>query len=170
MCMKSALKILLVFALTIFSIDSYAQKIGHISMEELVSVMPETITANKELEILANAYTKELEEIDVEMKNKFVVYQNNLATWTEQVAAAKLDELNALSQKYQERMAEAEEDFQQKQNAKLAPIIEKAKSTVNKVAKQNGVAYLYDSRMLLYADEASAFDLLPLVKKELGIQ
>jgi len=60
--------------------------------------------------------------------------------------------------------------LQKKQNELLQPIIDKAKSAIEKVAKANGYSMILDSRqgILLYA--AATEDILPLVKKELGIK
>ncbi|MDR0660522.1 MAG: OmpH family outer membrane protein [Prevotellaceae bacterium] len=167
--MKSILKVFLFLAFVFLSINGFAQKVGHINYIELIQSMPETAAVNKELEALSQAYGEELETIEVEMRNKFVVYQNNSITWTKEVSDEKLAEIQALSEKRDVRAAELEREFQQKQDEKLAPIFEKAQNAINKVAKDNGVACILNAQAILYADPSSGFDLLPLVKKELGI-
>lgn len=168
--MKSCLKIFFVAVFAFLSVNAFAQKIGHISFVELIQVMPETAEINKKLETLGKTYEEELEAIQVEMRNRYVAYESNRATLSEAEASAKLDELDEVSRRHEARQAEVEQEFQQKQDEMFAPVFEKAQNAINKVAKDNGVAFIYNSQVLLYADETTGFNLLPLVKKELGIQ
>lgn len=168
--MKSYYKIVFTLIVLTFSMSGFAQKVAHISLTDLIQAMPETATANKDLEALGKGFGEELETMEVELRNKLVTYENNRATWTEAVSSEKLTEMQALSEKLDVRRAEVEREFQNKQDEMLAPIFEKAKNAIDKVAKENGVTCVYDARMLLFADEAKGLDLFLLVKKELGIQ
>ena len=62
-------------------------------------------------------------------------------------------------------------DYQKKQNELLAPIIDKAKSAIDKVAAAGGFLVVFDTSTgsLAYFDEATLTDVAPAVKKELGI-
>lgn len=167
--MKSILRVFFILAFASLSVNSFAQKIGHISFVELVQAMPETATINKELEALGKTYEEELEVIQVEMRNKYVAYENMRAT-SPDAATEKLNEVEEVSQRLETRQAEVEQAFQKKQDEMFAPVFERAQNAIKKVAKDNGVTYVYSSQALLYADDALGFNLLPLVKKELGIQ
>jgi len=59
----------------------------------------------------------------------------------------------------------------QKESQLLQPIIEKADKAIKEVGKENGYTYIFDlSRgSVVYFSEVSE-DVLPLVKKKLGIQ
>lgn len=168
--MKITIKIALAIILCGFTVNGFAQKAGHISLQELVQLMPETAKINKELETLGKTLTDEIEVKDVELKNKVFALEQNRANLSEQETQVKWEEVQKMAQELEDFNKKAEQDFQNKQNELFAPIIEKAQNTIKKVAKDNGVAFILDSRTLLYADEATSFDLLPLVKKELGIQ
>ncbi len=168
--MKITLKIFFILVFASLSINGFAQKIGHIGFVELVQIMPETATANKQLEALGKTYEEELETMQVDLRNKYVAFEGIRATLTEAAAEEKFAEMDELSRKYDARKTEVEEEFQKKQDELFAPIFEKARNTIEKVAKDNGVACIYSTQVLLYADPTTGFDLFPLVKKELGIQ
>jgi Skp family chaperone for outer membrane proteins len=52
----------------------------------------------------------------------------------------------------------------------MTPIQEKVMAAIDKVAKANGFSYVVNTMALMYADETLMTDLVPLVKKELGLQ
>ncbi len=168
--MKQSLKLLVALAVVACSATSaFAQKTGHINVQELIQVMPETEAANKQLEAVGNALREELQALDTELKNKTIDYTNKRATLTEPVANERFKDLQSLSQRLEEQTQAAEQDFQNKRNELYAPVYEKAKNTINKVAKANGFTYIISTDALVYVDTTTASDLLPLVKKELGI-
>ena len=51
----------------------------------------------------------------------------------------------------------------------MNPIVTKAMDAIKAVGKENGFTYIYDNGALLYTAE-TAEDILPLVKKKLGLQ
>ena len=76
---------------------------------------------------------------------------------------AYTDKFNAALQKHPQ--------LQQKEAELFQPVMEKAQAAIEKVAKANGFTYVFDlgAGGLLYFSEQSV-DILPLVKKELGIE
>jgi len=59
--------------------------------------------------------------------------------------------------------------LQKKEQSLLQPIIDKAKNAINEVAKEGSFTYILDSSVgvVLYSVESD--DILPLVKKKLGL-
>ena len=83
----------------------------------------------------------------------------------------KEKELNDMQTRTREFQERAQQDYQKKQNELLAPIIDKAKSAIDKVAAAGGFLVVFDTSTgsLAYFDEATLTDVAPVVKKELGI-
>ena len=71
----------------------------------------------------------------------------------------------------QEFQMTAQQDYQQKEAELFQPIMDEAQNAIEKVAKANGFTYVFDLSAggLVYFSEESV-DILPLVKKELGIE
>jgi len=170
--MKAYLKIVAVaFALVLgFNTNAQTVKLGHINGSELVQAMPESDSAQVTLERLQKTYADQIEMLQVEFQNKLQDYQANAATMTDLIRQSKEKELGDIQQRVQEFQQTAQKDLQQKNAELFQPIMKKAEEAINKVAKENGFTYIFDLGQggILYHSEQS-IDILPLVKKELGI-
>ena len=170
--MKKLIKLTLVVALVLSSTSLFAQKLARINSQELISLMPETTQMQTDLQTYAAELNAQIEEVQVELTNKFNDYQKKQAKMKDlerQVAEKELNEMGARLEQYRQV---ASEDFNKKQQELFAPIQEKAMAAIDKVAKAGGYAVVIDlaAGSMIYIDEAQVTDLLPLVKTELGIK
>ncbi|MCX7728919.1 MAG: OmpH family outer membrane protein [Bacteroidia bacterium] len=146
---------------------SFAQKIAHISLDSLVSGMPETKTAKE----YAQNYLKDLEKtvisMEQELQTKYNDYLANEATMNDLVKKTKQEELQTLQKRIEDFKAQAQQDYQAKYQMLINPILEKAKKAIETVAKENGYKYVLDSSagFILYSEPSD--DILPFVKKKL---
>lgn len=133
--------------------------------------VPETKEMQTNMEAYAKDLQDNLESMTVEYNQKLQEFQKNFNTLSESVRQLKENDLNALIQRRNEFEQAAQQDFQKRQNELLAPIIEKAKNAIDKVAAAGGYLAVFDTSTgsLAYFDEASLTDIAPAVKKELGI-
>ena len=147
------------------------QKFGRINTQEIIVGMPETKEMQTNMEAYAKDLQDNLESMTVEYNQKLQEFQKNFNTLSESVRQLKENDLNALIQRRNEFEQAAQQDFQKRQNELLAPIIEKAKNAIDKVAAAGGYLAVFDTSTgsLAYFDEASLTDIAPAVKKELGI-
>lgn len=147
-------------------------KFGHINTSDLIRVMP----ARDSMELKMTAFYKDNEEIYTGMREeynkKLEDFSANQEKWSAVVKENKQGELVEL----QNRITKFEQEFQSKRAAEeerlFAPIREKVKTTIDKVAKANGFTYIFDisAGNPIYWSETQSTDILPLVKKELGIK
>lgn len=169
--MKTIFRIalMMVFVLGINTVAQSQAKFGHIDTNELLRLMPGRDAAQKELE----TYARELETQFVAMQNEFQTkYQNyleNESTFSELVRQSRQRELGSLQERIMEFQESAQEDLMRKENRLLQPIVEKARTAIETVAKENGYTYVFDMSMgvVLYAEPGD--DLMPKVKAKLGI-
>ena len=80
------------------------------------------------------------------------------------------NELFELYQKAQGFQQQAQDMYQQQAQKLLAPIRAKALEAIKAVAKENGYAYVIDNAQGVLLVFPTGDDLLPLVKKKLGIK
>ncbi len=171
--MKKALGIILVVVL--FSATSVlAQKdlkFGHINSSELLSVMPERDSARVQLQDYSQMLQQEMEAMQVEYQNKVNIYLEKQETYSDLVRQSKEAEIQEMQQRIQGFQQTAQQDLQQKEAELFQPIMDKAQAAIEKVAKANGFIYVFDlsAGSVVYFSEQSV-NILPLVKKELGIE
>ncbi|MCQ2138014.1 MAG: OmpH family outer membrane protein [Bacteroidales bacterium] len=146
-------------------------KFGHINSQELVSLMSEMDSARVKLQ----AYQVELQDtmqgMEDEYNSKYTEYNRKQATWTPAVREAKEKEIQDLIQRIQQFEQNAGQEMQQMQQILMSPVVDKAQKAIEKVAKAQGLIYVFDlsTGSLAFHDEAQSMNLLPLVKAELGI-
>lgn len=161
-------KVILMLALA-FPMLATAQKLGHINSQELLAAMPELKVMQAQLDTLANQYEMQYANMQEEFNKKVVDFQQNQATMTAGVREFRQQELAEMEQRIQLFGQTAQKDLQTKQQEFLRPIQEKMSAAIKKVGAAEGCTYVFDSMVTLYiADDA--LDLMPAVKKELGIQ
>ncbi len=157
-----------VMALCVFSSASAQSKIGYISLDELIGVMPEAEKADGELKDYQTSLQQQGQDMMRELGDKDSIFVRDSAKLSPSMREIKRNELIALYQKVQGWNQQAQEMYQQKLQEKLAPIRDKAMQTVKTVAKENGYAYVLDANSVMVGPPGD--DLIDLVKKKLGIK
>ena len=163
-------KLILVSFLAFLSISTIGQnKFGYIDSSELLSIMPEKKTAETELQDFAKSLESQLSAMQGEYQASVQDYQTNEATYTDLVKQDKIAEIQGLEQRIQAFQQNAQNALQQKEQELLEPILSKARTAIEDVAKEGKFTYIFDSSMgsILYAEESE--NIMALVKKELGL-
>ena len=170
--MRNLTKIVAVLLFVVAAATANAQnlKFGHIDLQALVQVMPERATAETQF----NEFQTELEDVLAEMQQNYQATLQELEQLGEGASEikrnAKIEELQNMQQRIQNYQMTAQEQLQQKQAELLQPVFDKAENAIGEVAKEQGLLYVFDigSNVVLYKSNES-MDVLPLVKKKLGI-
>jgi len=144
-------------------------KIGHINSNDLLSAMPERTAVQKDLEEYAGQLKVTLDAMRKEYETKVGDFQAKQDVMTDIIKDTKIKEITDLEKRIGEFQQTAEADLQKKEQTLLQPIIDKAKTAIDDVAKENGYTYILDSSVgvVLYSIEGD--DILPKVKTKLGI-
>ncbi|MEY2917978.1 MAG: hypothetical protein RIS73_1692 [Bacteroidota bacterium] len=143
-------------------------KIGYINTEEVMASMPETEKANKELQEFQTELAKQGDDLEKEANERSAQFIKDSATYSASMKEIKREELIKLIQRVQNYNTEAQEKAKQAGQQKFIPIQQKAMEAIKAVAKKNGYAYVLDINSVLVGPPGD--DILPLVKKELGIK
>jgi len=153
----------------ILSTGLFAQKFGHINSNELLQAMPERSQIEKDVQKYAQELESQLSTMSKEYQAKVQEYQTKEATMTEAIKQDKIQEITNLEERISKFQKSAQKDLQEKEETLLKPIIDRAKKAIEEVAKENNYTYILDSGVgvILYSRESD--DIMPLVKKKLGI-
>jgi outer membrane protein len=143
-------------------------KVAHINVQQLLSEMPEMKQAEAELKKLQETYRADIEDSMTELRNKYTLYSNESASKTQEENEKRAIELQGYEKSIQEAQAAAQQELQKKQAELFAPISEKAKAAIDKVAAAQGFDYVIDATQGYGLIVANGTDLLAAVKKELG--
>ena len=161
----------LVLALGLSMGTAVAQKIGHIAMDQLVQLMPETQAAQTEIEAYAQKLETDFQEMQQEYMNLVTDFQEKEAQMTKLSRDNKMQEIQGMQQRIEAYQQNAAMDLQQKQEELLTPIIEKANKAIQEVCVEEGFDYVLDSSdskgVVLAINNSN--DITPQVKQKLGI-
>ena len=163
--------ILILFFAAFATLGANAQKFGHINTGELVSLMAETDSARVQLEAYQNELIEEMDAMQTEYNTKLNTYQQKNSTWTAAIRESKESELTELVQRINQFQQTAQEDLANMQQTLMMPIYQKAQEAINKIGKDNGLVYIFDTSAgaIIYIDDAQSMDILPQAKAALGI-
>ena len=170
--MKNLLKVLAVVLLIAVAATSNAQKatkIGHIDFGKLLEQMPGQDTVKVVMEKYVQELQGQLQAMQSELELKGADYQKNLASMSSIIKATKEKEITDLQDRIAAFQQVAQQDIQAKQTAMITPFVDKAKAAIKEVAKEGSFAYIMNAveDILLYSEGGE--DVMPLVKKKLGI-
>ncbi len=169
--MKKLLVVLLVSALTCNGFSQQKIKLGHLNSNDLLEAMPEKSAAQKTLQDYSKQLEDQLTTMQDELEKKYNDYLAKKDSLGDIIRKSKEEELTSLQQRIQSFQSNAQQELQKKEQDLLKPIIDKAKKAIEKVSKENSYTYIFDTGTgaILYFP-ADSDDILPLVKKELGIK
>jgi outer membrane protein len=158
-----------VLAAIVIGTNVNAQKIGHIRLDSLINIMPESKDARQKG---TEYYTKLEEQVKImsaELQSKYEEYQKQAPTMSDLIKQTKEKELQDLQKRIQDFQSQAQSDLQKKNDELSKPIYEKANKAIAAVAKENGYKYVLDVSVggVVYSEPAD--DVTALVMKKLGI-
>ena len=145
-------------------------KVAHINTQELIETMPAYKSAMSQLEKLESNYREDIDDLYKEAQSKNQRYQQEAVNQTEEENAKRAQELQQDQQKIVQFQQNAQKELQKKESELLRPVYEKARTSIQKVAREKGYDYVLDSTTgaggVILAD---GYDLMADVKKDLGI-
>lgn len=156
-------------SLLAISQTSHAQtKIGYISTEDLISIMPETQKADSNLQQYRTALVQNAQDKEATLNSAIAKFNKDSATMSTAVKDVKRSELQKMLQELSTEEQRIQQQLQQRQQELIAPINKKAYDAIQAVAKESGYSYIFEKNALLVAPPGD--DVLELVAKKLNIK
>ena len=164
---KIALILMLIAPMSVF-----AQKFGHIKMQEIVSVMPEYTKAQTDINTMQKDFQNEIKRAQDEVTKKYAEYQQDQANLPKNIQERRQKELQELTEKGYQLQQDAEQQLQQSWMQMLQPILKKLDDAIKAVGQEGGYVYIFDlsSMQIPFVSETLSTDVTNAVKAKLGIQ
>lgn len=180
--MRKLINVLFVAAglLITSNVANAQQKFGHLNSDEIYATMPEAKAAQTTLENLAKTKQGEIDKMITEYQAKYKAAIDKEKTLSEankeavgkELQAAQV-ELGDLQKRIEDARTKATTDVQAEQGRLYPPINQKLSTAMGVVAKEKGLAYVFDISAsagfnnLIYFDGGE--DITAAVKTKLGI-
>ncbi len=146
-----------------------AQKVGHITYERVIANMPETRALQAELAKITKTYKDDIDGMKKKLDDKIKKYTAEQNSQTEDVNKLRAQEVQEDNARIGQAEQAAYQDIQEKQNVKLAPIIDKARKAISEVAKAKGILYILDASVGRGVLVSEGEDIYEAVKVKLGL-
>lgn len=151
----------------------FAQRFGYIDTDFILNKMPDYKKAQDEINQLTEAWAKEVQDMSKEIASMYAALQAEQVLLTEEMK----NERTASIQKKEDEMKAYQKKvfgfggllFLKKQEL-VKPVMDKVWDAVDKVAKQNNLAIVFDKAgelVMIYTDPR--FDYTDFVLDELGL-
>lgn len=161
--------ILLSMMFTQYSFGQGTLKFGYIDSNVLLEAMPGKDSIETALKNYGTSLQEQLQAMYGEYQTKLGDYQANSSTMSEIIRQTKEKELIDMEARIQDFQQQADKDLQAKQEELVEPLLTKARKAIEEVGRENGYTYIFDSSLgvLLFYEKGD--NIMPLVKKKLGI-
>jgi len=167
--MKQFLTILLISAgIFGFSTTTNAQKIGYISADEIIQLMPEAATVQTQLDQYQQSLSQNAQDKNAALNEAVAKFIKDSSTMSPSLKEVKRSDLQKQSQELAGEQQRMQNDFEQKRQELSIPIQKKLQAAIEAVAKENGYTYVMPTQALIIMPPAN--DLGPLVIKKLGLK
>lgn len=150
-----------------------AQRFGYIDTDFILNKMPDYKKAQQEIDQLAEAWAKEVDDMNKEIKSMYSALQAEQVLLTEEMKierTATIRKKEEEMKEYQKKVFGFEGLLFLKQQELVKPVQDKVWDAVDKVAKQNNLAIVFDKAgelVMIYTDPR--FDYTDFVLDELGL-
>jgi outer membrane protein len=140
-------------------------KTAHVDVSDIMAKMPAMLAAQKQLEKLSGTYDADYKKMVEEYQAKLKKYEAEAATVTEAVNGERSKEVQDMQKRIVDFRDNAQKELQQKESDIVKPLMEKVRTSIQKIGKAKGYQYVLDGSTLLLADGPN---LTADVKKDLG--
>jgi len=166
---STVFSIALLFLATAYNATAQ-NKIGHISADQVVGLMPERAKIDTLLQRFQNdSLNSTLNELIADYQYKdSLLNKSDTSKMPASVKAQIRGEIQNLAYQVQNWQSISNQVMQNKQQQLYQPIYRKVSDAINAVAKEKGYAYIFTSEALIVAPPSD--DILPLVAQKLGIK
>jgi len=163
-------KMLIAMSLLLAASFAHAEaKVGYVDMQKAIQSTSAGKKAKGELEAEFNKKKKELEKKEADLKKMGEDLEKKKSVLSEEALTKKQAEFQEEMLKYRDVVGKSQVEIQKKERELTAPILDKMKKVIAKLAKDKGYSMVIEnSQMVLYAtpDADLTEDVIKAFEKE----
>lgn len=165
------MKKILLAAMMLAPMATFAQKFGHINAQEIMQQMPEYATAKTELDALQKQYEADLKGMQDELTKKSEDYDKNKASLPANIQQRREQELQEMYQKIQQSYQDNQQALAKASQEKMQTISTKLIDAIKSVGQTGGYVYIMDiAGGVPYISSTLSTDVTSQVKAKLGLK
>lgn len=171
--MKLIKSILIVAVVTLSSVSAMAQqqqKFAVVSAQELLAKMPEMDSVQIKMEKIQQTLLADMEATEKEYTAKVQDFQKNVSSYSETIRAQKEKDIQSIRQRLEEFRNVAQQEVSEQYQLLMTPVQKRLLDAIQKVGKEGGFIFVFDTTSALYVSETLVTDITPLVKTAVGIK
>lgn len=137
---------LLLFCASVSSYAQGTQKVGFVSTEAVIALLPVTKKANEELAEMQTKFLTQGQSMQQEMKTKYddLVAQNQAGTLSDNMKQLGQQEMQQLQQDLSAHERQMQDTLTKRRNVLFKPIIKQVNETIQQVSKDQGYDMVFD--------------------------
>lgn len=143
-------------------------KIGYLSADEIIVLMPEAAKVDTQLNEYQQSLYQNAQEMQVALNEAVQKFYADSAKMTASMKEVKRTELQKQVQDLSGMEQKIQNQFEQKRQELSLPIQRKLQGAIQDVAKENNYTYVFPREALLVMPPAD--DISSLVRKKLGLR
>ena len=151
-----------------FTSSSQAQKIGYISADEIIQLMPEALDVQNKLDQYQQSLYQNADDKKATFDAAVQKFYKDSSTMSASLKEVKREELQKQIQELSAENQKIQNQFEAKRQELSLPIQKKLQTAIEDVAKENGYTYILPREALIVMPPGS--DIGALVRKKLGLK
>lgn len=152
-------------------------KMGYVDPTYVLSKMPEMASVQVKLQNFQEKKAEELRASELSFRDEIQTYQQKEAVLTDDAKEKEQQRLANLERTLQQQQQQAQQEFGQKQQELIGPLLSAIQDAINQVAQEMELTYVLNTTtsngdvIILYAskDAQSKYDITDRVLNKLGI-
>ncbi len=155
------MKRLLIISFVLLTTSIFAQqKIGYVDSQVILNQYPEAVKAQSDLDGMAAKWSRQIDSLSQALQKNYEDFQKQSTTMTQdkqrEIGQQLVRKEQEIRDFQQQKFGQQNGELYRKQEELLSPIKEKIFDAIDKVAKEEGLQFVFDKAgdvILLFADE-----------------
>lgn len=172
--MKLTFISLIIFFPLIFSVSNAQSKIGYVDSDTIMDNLPDMEEARQKLDALIQEWQTELKKMEADLKAKQDDFEKRKLIMTGQTSTEALAEISKIEKEisdYRDKKFGANGELFQKQNELMKPLQNKIFATIQEIALEEDLDFVFDrSGDILFLYAKDQYDLTTKVLERLKLE